>query len=90
MKEVAKSMRSLTQLELYDENLVRTVNCRVIPVVGYVMNVCGLSKEGLVEHYMIVYWELRVRNIHGRQTSDKSLFLARAKGGRGVKSMRDM
>ena len=42
-------MRSLTQLELYDTNLVRAVNCRVIPVAGYVMNVCISSKEDLVE-----------------------------------------
>ena len=27
MKEVTKRMRSITELELYDKNLVRAVNC---------------------------------------------------------------
>lgn len=39
-KAVAKRMRSLTQLEVYDKNLVRAVNCRVIPVAGYMLNAC--------------------------------------------------
>ena len=39
---------------------------------------------------MIVKRELRERKMHERQTSDERLYLARAKGGREVKSMRDM
>ena len=54
VKEMTERMRSLTQLELYDKNLVRTVNCRVIPVAGYAMNVCRMSKENLVEMDMTV------------------------------------
>ena len=90
MKEVAKRMRSIAQLELYDKNLARAVNCRVIPVAGYVMNVCRLSKEYLDELDMTVKRELRERNVHGRQANDERSYLVRAKGGRGVKSIRDM
>ena len=43
-KAMKKRMESLTNLELYDKNLVRAVNCRVIPVGGYAMNICGFSK----------------------------------------------
>ena len=59
VKEMTEKMRSLTQLELYDKNLVRAVNCRVIPVAGYAMNVCRMNKEDLVEMDMIVKRELR-------------------------------
>ena len=90
MKEVVMRMRSITQLELYNKNLVRAVNCKAIPVTGCVMNACRLSKEDLDELDMTVKRELRERNMHGRQGSDERLYLARAKGGRGVKSMRGM
>ena len=59
------------------------MNCRAIPVTGYVINVCRLSKEDLVELDIIVKRELGERNMHGRQASDGRLYLARAKGGRG-------
>ena len=90
VKEMTEGMRSLTQLELYDKNLVRAVNCRVIPVAVYAMNVCTMSKEDLVEMDMIVKRELRERKMHERQASDERLYLACGKGGRGVKSMRDL
>ena len=50
-REMVKRMESLTHLELYDKNLVRAVNCRVIPVAGYAMNICRFSKvqDDLVE-----------------------------------------
>ena len=62
----------------------------MIPVAGYGMNVCRLSKEDLIELDMIVKRELRERNMHERQTSDEKLYLARVKGGRVVKRTRDI
>ena len=38
--EIIKRMKSLVELELYEKNLIKAINCRVIPVAGYVMNVC--------------------------------------------------
>ena len=90
MKEVANRMRSLTQLELYDWNPVRAMNCRVIPLAGYVMNVSRLNKEDLVELDMIVKMELTERKLYGRQATNERLYLACDRCGRGVKSMRDM
>ena len=48
-REMVKRMESLIHLGLHDNNLVRAVNCRVIPVAGYAMNICRFSKDDLVE-----------------------------------------
>ena len=40
-KEIGKRLEHLTELTLNDQN------CRVLPVAGYVMNVCHLGKEEL-------------------------------------------
>ena len=83
-------MESLTNLELYDKNLVRAVNCKVVPVAGYAMNICRISKAELEELDMIVKRKLREKKMHGRQASDERLYLPRCKGRRGIKSMRDL
>ena len=52
MKRVKKEIRRLdhlTGLNLNDKNLMKAINCRVIPVAGYVMNVCNLGKGDLGE-----------------------------------------
>ncbi len=89
-EEMKKRMESLTNLELYDKNFVRAVNCRVIPVAGYAMNICRFSKAELEELDMIVKRILREKKMHGRHASDERLYLPRCKGGRGIKSMRDL
>ena len=70
--------------------MVRAVNCRVIPLTGYSMNICRFSKGDLVELDMVVKRKLREEKMHGRQASDERLYLPRSKGGRGIKSMRDL
>jgi hypothetical protein len=80
----------LVGLELYDKNLIKAINCRVIPVAGYMMNVCKFSKEDLNELDGIVKRVLRDNKMHARQASDERLFLERAKGGRGLKSFKDV
>ena len=57
-------------LHLNDQNLMEAINCRVIPVAGYVMNVCNLGKGELVELANIVKSVLRREGFHGRQSSD--------------------
>ena len=70
--------------------MVRAVNCRVIPLTGYAMNICRFSKDDLVALDMFVERKLREEKMHGRQASDERLYLPRSKGGRGIKSMRDL
>jgi hypothetical protein len=56
VSEVEKADEQLSpDLELYaDKHLVKAINCRVVPVAGYVMNVCRLSKTDLEKLDMIV------------------------------------
>ena len=39
-KEIKKRKEHLVKLHLNDKNLMKAINCRVIPVTGYIMNVC--------------------------------------------------
>ena len=85
-----KRGKMLTELELYDRNMIKAINCRVIPVAGYPMNVCKFSKEDLRELDMILKKELRLKNMLGRQSSDERLYMKRQVGGRGLKSLKEV
>lgn len=88
--EMEKRVKMLTELELYDRNMIRAINCRVIPVAGYPMNVCKFSKADLRELDMTLKKELRLKNMLGRQSSDERLYMKRQVGGRGLKSLREV
>ena len=53
-------------MNLYDENLMKAINCRIVPVAGYVMNVCSLRKGDIEELDKIVKTELRKEGFHGK------------------------
>ena len=89
-KEIRRRLDHLTGLNLNDKNLMKAINCRVIPVAGYVMNVCNLGKGDLDELDMIVKSVLRREGFHGRQSSDERLYLKRNEGGRGFKSFKEV
>ena len=72
-KEIRRRLDHLTELNLNDKNLMKAINCRVIPVAGYVMNVCNLGKGELDELDMIVKSVLRREEFHGRQSSNERL-----------------
>lgn len=40
VSEMEKRVKMLTEVELYDRNMIRAINCRVIPVAWYPMNAC--------------------------------------------------
>ena len=44
-KEIRKRLDHLTGLNLNDKSLMKAINCQVIPVVGYEMNVCNQSNK---------------------------------------------
>ena len=89
-KEIRRRLDHLTGLNLNDKNLMKTVNCRVIPIAGYVMNASNLGKGDLDKLDMIVKSVLRREGFHGRQSSDKRLYLKRNEGGRGLKSFKEV
>ena len=86
--EMQNRLRTLLNAELYDKNLIRAINNKVMPVAAYVMNVCNLSKGELEELDQMIKRELRSNNMLGRQSSEERLYLKRKVGGRGLKSLR--
>ena len=85
-----KRLKSLTELELYDKNLIRAIKCGVIPVAAYTMNVIRFSKAELNEFDMILKRELRNKIMLGMLSSDERLYMSRKLGGRGLISFRDV
>lgn len=57
--EVERRMAQLTTQELHERNLIKAINTRVIPVAGYVINVCDFTKKQLDEIDKIIKQELR-------------------------------
>ena len=88
--EVKIRMKQLVKLKLYDKNLIKAINSRVIPVVSYVMNVCKFTKTNLDSLDGIIKKILRENMMHGRQSSNERLYLKRENGGRGLKSLHDV
>ncbi|CAB4015300.1 Hypothetical predicted protein [Paramuricea clavata] len=89
-KEIAKRLEQLVGINLNDENLVNAINCRVVPVAGYIMNVCNPRKGDIEELDMIVKTALRKEGFHGKQASDERLYAKREDGGRGLKSFKEV
>ena len=89
-KEIAKRLEQLIEVNLNDENLVKALNSRVVPVAGYVMNVCNLRKGDIEELDKIVKTTPRKQGFHGKQASDERLYGRREDGGRGLKSFKEV
>ena len=53
-KEIRKRLDHLTTLNLNDVNLMKAINCQLIPVADQVMNVCNLGKGDLDKLNVIV------------------------------------
>ena len=69
--DVRKRLEQLIGKRLNAENLMKAINCRVIPVARYVMNMCTLGKGDLEDLDMRVKSVLRREGLHGRQSSDE-------------------
>ena len=88
--EMDKRIKLLTSTELYERNMIKAINTRVIPVASYVMNVCEFNKKQLDDLDKVIKKELRDKGMHGKLASDERLYLRIADGGRGLKSMKDV
>ena len=88
--EMDKRIKLLTSTKLYEKNLIKAINRRVIPVAGYVMNVCTFNRKQLDDLDKLIKSELRDSGMHGRQASDERLYLRMGNGGRGMKSIKDV
>ena len=73
--EMQKRSTSLMSKELYDMNLIRAINNKVIPVTTYPMNVRNFSEVQLKELDQMIKTKLRSNNMLGRQSSEERLYL---------------
>ena len=89
-KEIKKGTEHLVKLHLNDKNLMKTINCRVIPVAEYIINVCVIRKGELEELNKIVKDILRERKFHRRQASNEQLYMRREESERGLMSFKDV
>ena len=68
--EMDKRMKSLTLMELYGRNLIKTINTRVVPVASYVMNVCDFNQKQIDNLDKLIKKALHDKGVHGRQASE--------------------
>ena len=87
-KGIGKKLDHLTRQNLNDKNLIKPINCRVIPVAGYVMNVFNLGKIDLDEQNKVVKSVFQRERFHGKKSSDDRLYSKKKEGGRGLKSFK--
>ena len=89
-REIRKKLDHLKGLNLNDKNLMmKEINYWVMPVAGYVMNICYLGKSDLDELDMTVKSLLRKEGLHWRQSSDDRLYSKKNKGATGFKSFKE-
>ena len=86
-EEVSKRLKMIANTKLNDENLIKTINMKVILVAAYAMNICRFNASELKELDQKIKRELRGKNMLEKQVSDEQLYLKRDKVGRGLKSL---
>ena len=88
--QIEQRTRKIVGEGLYEKNLVKVINCRVISVVAYMMNVCNFTGKELDQLDKGIIKIFRENNMHGKQCSDEKLYLRRELGGRGLKSLKNV
>ena len=87
---MAKRIKALTSKELYERNLIKAINTRVVQVASYVTNVFDFKQKEIDDLHKLIKKALRDKGMHGRQASDERLYLKVEDGGNGLKSMKDV
>ena len=80
--------RKLVGEELYDKILV--INCRVIPVIVYMMNLCNFTGKDLDQLDKGIKKVVRDSNMHGKPCRDERLYVRRELGGGGTKGLKEV
>ena len=63
---VLKMVKMIANTELNDANLVKAINMKIIPITGYVMNICRFIVDELKELDQTIKIELRGKNMLGK------------------------
>ena len=66
-------IRIYLEMDQFNKNVINAINCRVIPVAGYVKNERDLRKSDLEDLHKIAKSTPRYKICHGRQSSDEKL-----------------
>ena len=82
--------RKLVGERLYDKILVKAINCRVITVTAYMMDVCNFAEKELDQPDKGIRKILRENNMHCKQCSDEILYLRWELGGRLIESLNNV
>ena len=89
-KEIRKRLNHVIELNLNDQNLMKAINYPVMPVAGYIMNLCNLMKGDLGELDMIVKIVLQRERFLEKQSSNEKLYLKKKEGGRALKGFKEV
>ena len=90
IEEVTKRVEDLCNLELYERNLIKSINSRALSVLAYGMNVVEYTKEELQSVDRKIRGILTRKGMIWRQSSNERLYMPITEGGRGLKSARDV
>ena len=69
-------IKTLTDKQLYERNLVKAINTSLIQGARYVMNVCNFTKKQLDKLDEVIKQDLRKAKMHGMQVSDERLYMS--------------
>ena len=89
-KEIRKRLNHVIELNLNYQNLMKAINYPVMPVAGYIMNLCNLVKGDLGELDMIVKIVLQRERFLEKQSSNEKLYLKKKEGGRALKGFKEV
>ena len=77
-KGIRKGLGHLIELNLNGQNLMKAINCQVIPVCGHAMNVCNLGEGDWGELYMILKSVLWREGFHDEIETNAAYYMAAA------------
>ena len=86
--QMEQRIRKLVGEGLYDKILV--INCRVIPVTVYMMNLCNFTGKDLDQLDKGIKKILSDNNMHDKPCRDERLYLRRELGGGGTKGLKEV
>ena len=86
---MGKRIKALTSTELFEINLIKAINTKVVPVAKYVMNVCVFNQKKIDDLDKLIKKALRDKEMHGRQASDERLYLKVENRERELKRMKN-
>jgi hypothetical protein len=83
-------INKLCSMQLYERNLVKSINCKAMATVRYSMSICHYTKTELKELDIRVRRILKKSRVRGPQESVERLYMAKEVGGRGLTSFEMM